>query len=75
MCAYVRVCVYVHVYVHACMCVYEYMHIYAMCACVYVCKYAGVQLNVAHMNKGEGLLTGKALVTMLKEMFPSIRFF
>ena len=37
-------CVYVHVYVHACMCVYEYMHMYAMCACVYVCKYVGVRL-------------------------------
>lgn len=53
-------CVYVHAYVHACMCVYECMYMYAMCASVYMCKYAGVRLNVAHMNKGEGLLTGKA---------------
>lgn len=61
MCAYVRACVYAHVCVHACMRLYEYMHMYTMCACVYVCKFAGVRLNVANMRKVKGYLQGRHL--------------
>lgn len=45
------------------MCVYEYMHMYTMCTYVYVCKFAGVWLNVANMRKVKGYLQGRHLTT------------
>lgn len=45
------------------MCVYEYMHMYTMCTYVYVCKFAGVWLNVANMRKVKGYLQGRHLAT------------
>lgn len=67
-CMSVYVCICEGMCVCTCMCacimhLYEYMHMYTMCACVYVCKFAGMQLNVANMRKVKGYLQGRHLTT------------
>lgn len=50
-----------HMYV--CMHVCVYMSICTCILCVYVCKFAGVRLNVANMRKVKGYLQGRHLTT------------